>query len=97
MSQMNEMQEKMRQQLAQQTFTATAGDGSVRVSCDGTRRLTDVSIDPAKMNGGDPEEIEDLLLVAVNDVLSQAAAYEADQAGGMMKDMLPPGLSGMFG
>lgn len=95
MNQMNEMQEKMQQQLAQESFTAEAG--AVRVTCDGTRKITDISIDVTKTDTSDPEELEDLLLVAINEALAKAAEFESNQAGGMMKDMLPPGLSGMFG
>lgn len=95
MNQMNEMQEKMQAQLAQQSFSATAG--AVTVTCDGTRKITDVGINPEKWSSKDIEELEDLLLIATNEVLAKAAENEANQAGGMMKDMLPPGLSGLFG
>lgn len=95
MNQMNEMQERMQKQLAEQTFTAEAG--AVKVSCNGARTITDISIDASKMDTSDLEELEDLLLVAVNEALEKAAEYEANQAGGMMKDMLPPGLGGLFG
>lgn len=97
MSQMNEMQEKMKQQLAAESFTGEAGDGAVKVVCDGTRKLQNISIDQEKVDLSDTEELEDLLLVATNRALEAAAAYEASQAGGMMKDMLPPGLGGLFG
>ena len=95
MNQMSEMQERMQQELAQKSFSASAG--AVSVTCDGTRKITDISIDATKWDSKDPEELEDLLLIATNEVLAKAAAYEADQAGGIMKDMLPPGLGGLFG
>ncbi|PHI21571.1 nucleoid-associated protein, YbaB/EbfC family [Lewinellaceae bacterium SD302] len=95
MNQMNEMQEKMQKQLAEQSFTAEAG--AVKVTCNGARQFTDISIDASKTDTNDPEELEDLLLVAINEALGKAAEYESGQAGGMMKDMLPPGLSGLFG
>ncbi|MEM9835502.1 MAG: YbaB/EbfC family nucleoid-associated protein [Bacteroidota bacterium] len=97
MNQMNEMQEKMKQQLAAQSFTAEAGDGAIQVSCNGARQLTNISINTDQLDLSDSEELEDLLLVAVNRVLEEAATYEAEQAGGMMKDMLPGGLGGLFG
>lgn len=97
MSQMNEMQEKMQRELAEKTFTAEVGDGAVSVSCSGVRKLTNISINPEKLDLGEHEELEDLLMVAINRVLEEAANYEAEEAGGMMKNMLPPGLSGLFG
>lgn len=93
MNQMNEMQEQMKKQLSEQTFTAQAG--AVVVTCDGNRAITNISIKPEGLE--DTEELEDLLLVAINRALEDAANYEAEQAGGMMKNMLPGGLGGMFG
>lgn len=93
MNQMNEMQEQMKKQLSEQTFTAEAG--AVTVSCNGNRAITNISIQAAALE--DHEELEDLLVVAINRVLEDAANYEAEQAGGMMKNMLPGGLGGLFG
>lgn len=95
MNQMNEMQTRMQEQLAQQSFTTKAGP--VTVTCDGTRKITDVSINAEEWASKDPEELEDFILIATNEALAKAAENESNQAGGMMKDMLPPGLSGLFG
>lgn len=97
MSQMNEMQEKMRQQLALKEFSCTVGNGAVTVVCNGQRQLTNISLHPSKLDMEDTEELEDLLLVAINRVLEDAAAYEAEQAGNMTKDLLPPGFENIFG
>lgn len=97
MSQMNEMQEKMRQELAQKEFTNSAGNGAVSVSCNGQRQITNITIHSSKLDMEDTEELEDLLLVAINRVLHEAAAYEAEQAGNMTKDLLPPGFENIFG
>ncbi len=97
MSQMGEKQEKMQQALAQQEFTASVGNGAVEVSCNGLRRLTNVSIHPAKLDMEDTEELEDLLLTAVNRVLEEATASEADMMSNLTKDMLPPGFENIFG
>lgn len=93
MSQMNEAQEQMKKQLAEQSFTAEAG--AVTVTCDGNRAITNISIKPEGLE--DAEELEDTLLVAINRALENAANSEAEQAGGMMKNMLPGGLGNMFG
>ena len=93
MNQMNEAQEQMKKQLAEQSFTAEAG--AVTVTCDGNRAITNISIKSEGLE--DTEELEDLLLVAINRALEDAANSEAEQAGGMMKNMLPGGLGNMFG
>jgi DNA-binding YbaB/EbfC family protein len=97
MKQMEEMQAKMQEQLAQQSFDGEAGGGAVRVTCDGTRTIQNVKIDPEQVDTEDLEALEDLFVVATNRALEQAAAYEAQQAGGMMDNMLPGGLGSMLG
>lgn len=97
MSQMQEMQEQMQKQLAAQNFSADAGGGAVTVTCTGTREITNVKIDPAQVDPEDLEGLEDLLVVATNRALEKAAEYEAAQAGSMMNNIMPGGLSGLFG
>jgi DNA-binding YbaB/EbfC family protein len=97
MGQMGDMQEKMKVKLAEITVSAEAGDGAITVTADGNRTITNISIDPDKIDTGDREELEDLLLVAVNRALEAAAEKEASEGQRLMQDMLPPGLSGMFG
>ncbi len=95
MKQMEEMQAKMQEQLAQQSFEGEAG--GVRVTCDGTRTIQNVGIDAAQIDLSDTEELEDLIVVATNRALEKAAEYEAKQAGGMMDNMLPGGLGSLLG
>jgi len=97
MKQMEEMQAKMQEQLAQQSFDGEAGGGAVKVTCDGTRTIQNVKIDGEQVDTEDMEALEDLFVVAANRALEQAAAYEAQQAGGMMDNMLPGGLGSMLG
>ena len=97
MKQMEEMQAKMQQQLAQETFEGEAGGGAVKVSCDGTRVIKNVTIDTEQVDTSDLEALEDLFVVAANRALEKAAAYEGQQAGGMMDNMLPGGLSSLMG
>ena len=77
--------------------TGEAGGGAVKVTCNGTRTITNVSINPEEIDLEDLEGIEDLVVVATNRALEQAAAYEQEQAGSMMNNMLPGGLGGLFG
>lgn len=97
MGQMQQMQEQMQKQLAEKTFTAEAGGGAVTVTCNGTRVITNVKVTPDILDPEDAEGLEDLIVVATNRALEQAAAYEQEQAGSMMNNMLPGGLGGLFG
>lgn len=94
---MQEQQEAMRKKLEGITIDAEAGDGAVKVTVTATRKIINVSIDPSIVDPADVEQIEDLLIVAINDALEQAAQKEASAAQDMIKDMLPPGLGGLDG
>ena len=95
MNQMQQMQEQMQKQLAAQSFEGEAGGGAVIVTCNGNREITNYKIDPDVLE--DAEGLEDLLVVATNRALEKAAAYEQEQSGSLLNNMLPGGLGGMFG
>ncbi len=97
MEQMQEMQEQMQRELAAKAFSGEAGGGAIVVSCNGARTVTNVKIDSSLIDAEDTEALEDLLVVATNRALAAAAAYEQEQAGSMMNNMLPGGLGGLFG
>lgn len=97
MGQMQEMQEKMQRELAAKSFTAEAGGGMVTVTCNGARAITNIKVNPDLLDPEDAEGLEDLLVVATNRALEKAAAYEQEQAGSMMNNILPGGLGGLLG
>jgi nucleoid-associated protein EbfC len=45
---------------------------------------------------GDKEQLEDLLVVAINRALDEAGEKAAFETEKMMQDMLPPGFGDMF-
>lgn len=97
---MEERQKEMREKLAQITVEAEAGDGAVKVRANAAREITNISINKEAIDLEDLEQLEDLLLVAVNRVIEKATVKEAEESQKMMKDMLPPGLgdlSNLFG
>ena len=94
-----EQQEKMRQRLTQIEVSAQAGGGAIQIRANAARQILDIKIDP-ELSLDDHEELEDLLLTAMNRVLAAAAEKEAAETENMLKDILPPGmgdLGGMFG
>ena len=100
MGNMEEFQAQLKEQLSNTEIVAEAGDGAVKVTVNGLRELTNVNLAPQLFEDGDPEQLEDLLLVAINRALEEAAETEANASKEMMKNMLPPGLgqfSGLFG
>ena len=68
-------------QLAVRTVEATSGGGAVKVvaKCDGT--VASIKIDPQAINPGDAQLLEDLILTATNNALSQAKEISNAEMG----------------
>jgi DNA-binding YbaB/EbfC family protein len=94
---MEEMQKQMQAKLAQITVEAEAGDGAVKVSASATRKILNISIDKEKLDWEDSEQVEDLVMVAVNRAIELASEKEAEASQEMIKNMLPPGMDGLSG
>jgi nucleoid-associated protein EbfC len=93
---MDAMQRRMQEKLAEIEVESVSGDGAIKITANGNRELVNISIDPAFLAQAEPEELEDLLLVAVNRAISEAAEQGAAEAEKMMQDLLPPGMSDLF-
>jgi DNA-binding YbaB/EbfC family protein len=80
LQQAQEMQgkfQKVQEELAQQTVTASAGAGMVTVEATGQGTVRSIKIDPSIVNASDVEMLEDLVLVAVTE--AQKKAQDAAQ------------------
>ena len=92
---MQERQKEMRGKLAEITVEAEAGDGAVKVLANANREIVNIAIDKSKLDMDDTEQLEDLLLVAINRALELAAEKEASESQNLLKDMFPPGLGNL--
>ncbi len=70
--------------------------GAIRVTSTGNKAITSIEIDEEFYKNADREELEELLLTAVNKALTQADQVSATEMQAATKDMLG-GLGGMFG
>lgn len=94
---MEEQQKAIKEKLSQIMIEAEAGGGAVKVTATANREIQNISIDKSQLDWEDVEQVEDLILVAVNSVLEKAAAREAEETQRLIQDMLPPGFSNLFG
>ena len=94
-AQMQQQQEALQKKLGEMRITEEAGGLSVTVS--GAREVTVVKIDEGLLADGDPEQLEDLLLVSLNRALARAAEAEQTEAQSLMSGMIPGGLEGLLG
>lgn len=90
--QIEEMQKQLQAKLAAIVIDGEAGDGKIKVQVSGTRELKNIHIDPSLVSDGDAEELEDLLLVAINRTMEKAAAHAESETKNMMSGLLPPGM-----
>lgn len=106
MKQIQKMQEDMakaQEMLAEETLEIQAGGGAVTVVITGHQRVKAVTIKPELLDTSDPEwanDLQDLLVVAVNQAIEQSQARAAERMEaitGNLSGMLPGGLGGLFG
>lgn len=83
---------KAQEELAEQTYEATAGGGAVTAVVRGDGEVASVSFDPAVLDPDDPELVGDLVVAAVNQALRAANEDAASKMGGIGGD-----LGGMLG
>jgi nucleoid-associated protein EbfC len=95
MKQAQRMQQQMEQvqaQLAARTVEATSGGGAVKVTakCDGT--VAAIKVDPQALNPADAQLLEDMILTAVNQALTQAKDIANSEMGKITAGLSLPGF-----
>lgn len=89
---MQQEMEKVQAELAARTVEATSGGGAVKVTakCDGS--IAAIKIDPQALNPSDAQIVEDMILTAANQALSQAKEISNTEMGKVTAGMSLPGL-----
>jgi hypothetical protein len=84
MGQLQKLQEQLQEaqaRLAEETVSATAGGGAVRVTVTGDQRCTAIEIDPDVLQDADVEMLQDLFMTAFNSALEKSRQLAADRLG----------------
>lgn len=85
--------ESMKQSLANTTAEGVSGGGLVRIQGRGDGTVLSVTIDPATVQSGDIDMLEDLILAAINSFNLKLADLRKEQLTELTGGMgLPPGL-----
>ncbi len=93
MQQLQQLQQQVldaQNQLADELIVGTSGGGVVKVTVTGDQRCESVEIDPAVLQDGDVEILQDMLIAAINTAL-EASRKLADERLGP----LTSGLGGL--
>lgn len=95
MKQVKKMQEQMlkaQEELADKTVEGSAGGGVVTVQANGHKKIISITIKPEAVDPEDVEMLQDLVLTAVNDALTQADELANKDMGKFTGGMKIPGL-----
>lgn len=84
MAQLQKMQQQIadaQARLAEETITATAGGGAIKVIMTGDQKCRSVEINPDLLKDADAEMLQDLVLSAVNMALDQSRDLQQKMLG----------------
>lgn len=95
--QIKQTMQEMNERLQAARFTGEAGGGQVRVTVDGRGELVSVKIDPAIVQSGDVEMLEDLTCAAVRDAVTRSREAMQKEMQSLTGGLNLPGLTDMLG
>ena len=93
--QAQQMAGQVKQRLDAITVSGSAEGGKITVSANGNKVVQSVLIDEDFFKELDKEQLEELLVIAINKAMAQADNVSQSEMAAMTKDMLG-GLGGLF-
>ncbi len=100
LSQVGQMQQHLaaaQQQAADTVVEGSAGGGAVRIAMTGGMEFRTVQIDPAVIDPGEADMLQDLVLAALRDATERAQQLQADAIGDLGLGDGLGGLQGLLG
>ena len=88
---MQEDLKRLQDEAANETVTASAGGGTVKVTATAGGEILKIEIDPKAIDPDDPELLADVVTAAVNQALRDGHALVESKMSGL----LPGGLEGL--
>ena len=99
LKQVQKMQDDManlQADLDAREYTATSGGGMISVTINGKHEITELKINPDAIDPEEPEMLEDLITVAVNEAISNAVKTSEEEMGAITGGLNIPGMPGLF-
>jgi DNA-binding YbaB/EbfC family protein len=84
--------DEVQNELAETEVTAEAGKGAVKVTANGQQHILAIVISPKAMDPNNPEQLEQLVLKAINDVQAKAQKLANKKMKGLTGGLKIPGL-----
>ncbi len=92
MRKMQRQMEKIQQELAETKIETTSGGGLIKVVITGEQDIESITISPEAIDPDDTELLEDLVLAAVNDAVSESRSLAAQKMSALTGGMKIPGM-----
>ncbi|MBE6762263.1 MAG: YbaB/EbfC family nucleoid-associated protein [Ruminococcaceae bacterium] len=99
LKQVQKMQDDMaalQADLEEREYTATSGGGMISVTINGKHEITELKINPDAIDPDEPEMLEDLITVAVNEAITNATKTSEEEMGALTGGLNIPGMPGLF-
>ncbi|WP_118193638.1 YbaB/EbfC family nucleoid-associated protein [Albibacterium indicum] len=88
--------EEIKKRLETISVFGEVESGKIKVVANANKQIQEIVIDPEFLKLADKEELEELLVTAINKALTQADQISQSEMQAVTQDMLG-GLGGMFG
>jgi len=85
--------DKAQKELSKTVIEAEAGKGAVKITIDGQQKILSIKISPEAMNPERPEDLEKLIMKAINDASDKSQKLAAKQLKGLTGGLKIPGLT----
>ena len=90
--QMQQDMQNLQADLEEREFSATSGGGLVEVTVDGKHFIKSIKINPDAIDPEEPEMIEDLVTVAVNEAIGNAIKTSEEEMSAITGGLNIPGM-----
>ena len=85
--------DKAQKELNNTIVEADSGRGAVKVAINGQQKILSVKISPKVIDPNKPEQLEELVLKAVNEAIAKSQKLAAKQLGKLTGGLKIPGLT----
>lgn len=83
---------RAQEEIRSMTYTATSGGGMVEATAVGDGTIQNLVINPDAIDPDDPEMLQDMIIVAVNEALRGVAEAGEERLGSVTGGLSIPGL-----
>ena len=84
--------QKLQEELAEKTVETSSGGGMIRVTASGKQQIVSIQIEKEVVDPDDVEMLQDLILAAVNDALTQSQEMVSGEMSKLTGGLNIPGL-----